>query len=363
MKLSQIPDYFNMYMVLSLIVAALIARIAIPPVVRVARAKHLVARTNRRTAHEGSVPYMGGIAIFASMLISSSLFMIEGSSREFQYVIPAVMIIFFIGLKDDLANISPWTKFGGQILASSIVIIMADVRIYSLHGILGINDIHPLLSLALSLIVFLGIINAFNLIDGIDGLASGLGIQISFIFGVWLAFMKLDNYAVFAFALTGAMVPFYIYNVFGKKNKLFLGDTGSLLIGMVFSILAVKIISSHMPANSRLYFSATPMVVMSAMIIPIADMIRVFSFRIARRRSPFSPDKHHFHHYLLQMGMTHWQASTTICAINFLIFLLAFAFRNRGNLELGILVLTLGIGITALPRIARGIRPQKITRA
>ena len=198
----------------SIVLAAIISWLAIPAIVRISKSKNLVAKVTSRTSHEGKVPYLGGIAIFASLAICSSLFAKHGLTREFQFVLPALLIIFFIGLKDDIVDVNSITKFVGQIIASMIVIVLADVRITSFHGILGINDIGVFVSISLSLLVFLCVINAFNLIDGIDGLASGLGIQISMVFGFWLTFLQQHDYAILAFSLTGGLIPFYFYNVF-----------------------------------------------------------------------------------------------------------------------------------------------------
>lgn len=342
-------SHLRVEMLLSLLVAAFIARLAVPSIVRIAIAKQLVATPNGRTSHEGAVPYLGGISIFASLVISASLFVVDGFNREFQFILPGLLIIFFFGIKDDIANLSAKKKLFGQVLASLIVIVLADVRIFTFHGLFGIYDLPLYTSYAFSLVVFLGVINAFNLIDGIDGLASGLGIQISVLLGLWLAFLQKYDYAVFAFALTGGLIPFYFYNVFGKKYKLFMGDTGSLLIGFVFAVLAVKVLCCELPPMSKLYAEGLPVLVASTMVMPLTDTIRVFLIRIARGRSPFSADKNHFHHYLLQLGLNHRQASFIIVLLNTGLFLLAFTFRHWNDLRLGTMVFGTAFIITMLP--------------
>ncbi len=356
MNFHLIFTYLNWDIFFSFLMAAFIAKIAISPIVRVARAKNLVAKPNGRTCHNGVVPHLGGIAIFASLIISTSLFVKDGFSNEFQFIIPATLIIFFNGLEDDIVSIKPRTKLFWQIVASLLVVILADVRISTFHGILGIGELPLVVSYLFTLLVFVALINAFNLIDGIDGLASGLGIQISLVFGFWLAFLQRYDYAVLAFALAGGLIPFYLSNVFGKKYKLFMGDTGSLLIGLVFSILSVKILCCELPTDSLLFANALPMLVVSVMIIPIADTIRVFAFRIARGRSPFHADNHHFHHYLLRLGMSHWQASTSIVLINTALFLLAFSLRHWGDIRLGFLIFGLAFAITSAPRVILGTK-------
>lgn len=358
MTINLIWESLNLNMLFSLLMAAFIARISIPPIVRVAKMKKLVAEPNGRTSHNGHIPYLGGIAIFASLAISTSLFISQESSQTFQYIVPAILVVFFIGLKDDIVSIRPLTKLAGQVIASLIIILLADVRVLSFRGLLGITELPEYLSIIFSLLVFIALINAFNLVDGIDGLAAGLGIQISLFFGIWLALLGQNDFAVLAFALAGGLMSFYYYNVFGKKYKLFMGDTGSLLIGLVIAILAIKIVCCEGSDNEALNFNAIPMVVVAALIIPIVDILRLFVLRIAQGKSPMHADKCHFHHYLLNLGLSHWQASSLIISINILIFVLALLLRNWDNLFLGILVLTLGICATVVPVFIAKIRKK-----
>ena len=351
-----IRENLNLSMLYSFLLAGFVSMLIIPPIVRMAKLKKLFAEPNGRTSHNGNIPYLGGIAIFASLAISTSLFADIGTPDEFQFIIPALLIIFFIGLKDDVVCINPLYKLGAQVLTSLIVIMLADLRIRSMYGVFGVYELPYIISVVLTLFVFVSLINAFNLIDGIDGLASGLGIQISMIFGLWLGFLHQYSFSILAFSLAGSLIPFYFYNVLGGKNKLFMGDTGSLLIGLIIIILAIKIIHSKVPEGSVGMFRARPAVIVSAMIIPIADILRIFAFRIVRGKSPFGADKNHFHHYLLRLGMGHWQASTTIIAINILIFVLAVILRHWGNMELGLLILSLGIIITMVPGIILRLR-------
>lgn len=321
-------SHFTWDMIWSLATAALVSFVAIPPIISVAKAKSLVAIPNGRTSHNGAVPSLGGIAIFAGLLMGASLFVHDGFSNEFQYLIPAFLIIFFIGLKDDIVDISWSTRLTGQLIAAFLVVVMAGVRITTFHGMFGVNEIPETTSIVFSIFVFVSIVNAYNLIDGIDGLASGLGMIASLAFGIWLLKLGYADYGVLAFALLGGLIPFYIYNVFGKKNKLFMGDTGSTLMGTVFAILAMKILCCDLPAGHILDFNALPALVIAVMVIPVSDTIRIFTVRILKGKSPFSADRNHFHHYLLRLGMNHWQASTAIIALNIIILLIAFMMRE-----------------------------------
>jgi len=338
-------------MVLSFATALAVAWILIPPIVRISRAKQFVALPNGRTSHNGAIPTIGGVTTYASFIIAAGLFMPNEYPAEFQYLVAAMIILFLIGMQDDLVGIHPRKKMAGQIIASLIVIIAADVRMTTLHGFLGIGEIPYVFSLLISLLVFIGLINAFNLIDGIDGLASGLGITISIIFGIWLAKLGSQHYAILSFTLAGSLIAFYRYNVFSTKHKLFMGDTGSMFLGFVFATAAVKVLCCPVSPDSALFMNAFPVVVMSLMIIPIADTLRVMVLRVMRGRIPFFADRTHLHHDLLRLGFTHLQASGIIVTANLTIFLLAVLLSHLPMLLLAVLVLGTAILVCHMPRM------------
>lgn len=344
-----IPIDFQM--VLSLIAALVVSCIMIPPVVRISKDKQLVAMPNGRTSHDGAIPTLGGVVIYASIIIGAGLFMPNNLPGEFQYLMPAMIILFFFGMQDDIAGIRHWKKLAGQIISSLIVIMVANVRITTLHGLFGIDEIPYAISIVISLIVFIGLINAFNLVDGIDGLASGLGIVISIVFGIWLVMLKAEHYAILSFALAGSLIAFYRFNVFSKKYKLFMGDTGSMFIGFVFAIIAVKVLCCPVAPDSYLFMKAFPAVVMSLMIIPISDTLRVMTLRVLKGRVPFFADRTHCHHDLLRLGFSHWQASNILVTANLSLFLMAIALKNLPVFLLGIMILGAGVFACSVPRM------------
>jgi UDP-N-acetylmuramyl pentapeptide phosphotransferase/UDP-N-acetylglucosamine-1-phosphate transferase len=341
----------DLNMILGFVTALAVSWIMIPPVVTISRAKGLVALPNGRTSHSGAIPTLGGVAIFASLIIGAGPFMNNNYPGEFQFLIPALIILFFIGLQDDIVGINSRHKLIGQIIASLIVIIGADLRMTTLHGILGIQGIPYVVSIFISLIIFIGLINAFNLVDGIDGLASGLGIVISLVFGIWLSMLGKEHYAILAFALAGSLIAFYRFNVFSKTHKLFMGDTGSMLIGFMFSVMVIKILCCEVPANSFLHMKAFPVVAISLMIIPVSDTIRVMMLRILRGRFPFSADRTHCHHDLLRLGFSHWLASNIMILGNLALFALALSLKNLPAFLLGILMLGAGIFACSIPML------------
>jgi UDP-N-acetylmuramyl pentapeptide phosphotransferase/UDP-N-acetylglucosamine-1-phosphate transferase len=336
-------------MVLGFFTALLVSFIAIPPIVRVSHAKNLLAAPNGRTCHQGHVPALGGVAIFAAVVMGTSLFIDNSGFEEARYILAAMVIIFFIGLKDDLVNVKWRKKLGSEVLAALIVVVLAGVRIGSFHGMLGIETLPYWFSVLFSSFVFVALINCFNLLDGIDGLASGMGISISLIFGFWLWRLGFDSYAVFSLALTGSLVSFYGFNVFGKHNKLFMGDTGSLLLGFLFAVFAIKVLSCQIPLSGSMYFKSLPTMVMGLMIIPIIDTLRVFSTRILKGKSPFSADKTHLHHVFLKLRFSHLQASTIIILMNLLLFGLTWMMRNMSAFTSSLILFALATIFSLVP--------------
>ncbi len=339
----------NFPMGLALIAGFIVSFITIPPIVRISRKKKLVALPNGRTSHSGAIPALGGVAIFGATILGTSLFMTPDSLGEFRYILAALFIVFGIGLKDDLVNLSWSRKFIAEAIAALLVVVLADVRISTFHGMLGIGTLPLWFSIVFSVLVFLFLINAFNLLDGIDGLASGMGIFISLVFGIWLSTLGATNFSILAFSLAGGLIAFYGFNVFGKKHKLFMGDSGSLVLGFLFSVLSIKILCCEVAPSNPHYMLAFPTVIMSVMIIPMIDTIRVFTLRILRGQSPFHADRTHLHHIFLRLGFSHLQASLTIIAMNAALFALCYSLRDINALLLAVILFTLGLALSLIP--------------
>ncbi len=336
-------------MVFALILGFFIALIAIPPIVRVSHAKKLVAVPNGRTSHNGHIPALGGVAIFASVILGTTIFMDTDAMGEFRFIVAALVIVFFTGLKDDMVNLSWPKKMAAEVVAALLVVILADVRIRTFHGMIGIETLPYWFSVLFSVFVFIALINCFNLLDGIDGLASGMGIFISMVFGLWLNQLGYVNYAVLAFSLTGGLMCFYMFNVFGTKHKLFMGDSGSLLLGFLFSVLSIKLLCCEIAPSDPRFMIAFPSVVMGVMILPIMDTLRVFTLRILQGRSPFSADRNHLHHIMLKLGFNHLQASLSIILANALLFGVTVLLRNQNAFLVAVILFSLALVISLVP--------------
>jgi UDP-N-acetylmuramyl pentapeptide phosphotransferase/UDP-N-acetylglucosamine-1-phosphate transferase len=266
--------------IIAFIIGFVLVLITIPPIVRVAKAKRLFDTFEERKIHKLRVPPMGGVAIFIGLTISSIVATDGIPFDSLKYISASVIIMFFIGLKDDLMNITARKKLMVQIFAAVILVAMGNVRFTHLHGFLGTEEIGYIISIILSIFAIVVIINAFNLIDGIDGLASGLAILSVSAYGIWFLITGNTQFAILSFALVGSLAGFFIFNVFGTTNKLFMGDTGSLIIGLVISALVVKFNEFNINASSPYAIVAAPSVSFALIIVPLVDTLRVMTIRI-----------------------------------------------------------------------------------
>jgi len=312
---------------LSVAISFTITFLAIPVIITVAERKKLFDIPDERKVHSTPIPSLGGLGIFAGFMIASLLSVQFQNTAEFQYYLAAAIVIFFLGLKDDILVISPIKKFIGQVLAAFLIIYKGGIQIKSMHGFLGIHELPEMFSLLLTYFTIIVIINSFNLIDGIDGLAGSLGLMAATVFGFY--FLQVNNlpYSVLAFSLAGSLIAFLIFNF--QPAKIFMGDSGSMLIGLVMAILVVKFINADV-SNTIFAIDATPAIGFAILMIPLMDTLRVFGIRIIHRRSPFSPDRNHIHHLLLDKGLSHRTITLTLVGVNSVFVLCSFLFRSLG---------------------------------
>jgi UDP-N-acetylmuramyl pentapeptide phosphotransferase/UDP-N-acetylglucosamine-1-phosphate transferase len=342
------------------VIGFILVLISIPPIIRIANAKHLFEPFEERKIHTNVVPPMGGVAIFIGFTLSSIIATDGISFDALKYIVASVIIMFFIGLKDDLMKISPRNKLMVQVFAAVILITLGNVRFTNIHGILGENEIGYITSLLLSVFAMVTIINAFNLIDGIDGLASGLAILASASFGIWFYLTGNTQFAILSFALVGSLSGFFIYNVFGKENKLFMGDTGSLIIGLVISALVVKFNEFNIDKTIPYAVIAAPSVSFAIIVVPLVDTLRVMTIRISSKKSPFSPDTKHIHHRLLELIPNHLKVTMIIIAVNAVMISIAVLLNYFGlnvNTQF-ILILLIGIFFSLIPSIILRIKSK-----
>jgi len=354
---------------LSVVTAFAIVFTSIPTIVSVAKAKKLYDVPDIRKAHKNGIPALGGVAIFAALLITIGVFtdfpktigVFTDFSKhwESQYLITASVILFFFGLKDDLLIIAPIKKLWGQLLASLILIILGGVQFTSLHGFNGITNIDYIPGILLTLFVFIVIINGFNLIDGIDGLASGVGILSSLVFGIFFFINGDLYYTVIAVTLASSLITFFWFNVFSEKYKVFMGDSGSLVVGLFIAFLAVRFNEMNTTHTIAFHIRSAPAVSIGILIVPLFDTLRVFVIRICSGKSPFIADTNHVHHRLLAMGMTHLKATLYILGVNIIFIAFSFYFEHLGIFKLLLFNLILAISFSFLPEIVFKLREKK----
>ena len=352
--------------IVALVISFILVILSVPPILKVARAKELFEPFETRRVHKQLVPPLGGIAIFISFILSTIITTDGSSLNLLKYIIASVVLMFFIGLKDDLLAISARKKLVVQVAAAIILIVLGDIRFTNFHGILGIYDINYITSIIISLFAIIVITNAFNLVDGVDGLASGLGMLAATVLGVWFYLAGYYQLSIISFALIGSLAGFFLYNVFGYSNKLFLGDSGSLIIGIVISVLVIQFNELNIVKTTPFAIEAAPSVSFAIIIVPLIDTLRVMAIRISKNKSPFLPDKNHIHHSLLELFENHLKVTVSLVSVNGLLIGLALLLNDMSiNINLQILTIFLvGIGLSVLPSIILKAKTssEKITK-
>lgn len=289
-----------------------------PRLVKIARIKSIVDNPNARKLNKEPIPILGGVGVFFGIFITVGLFYFYYDCSSLFLVFIAMLLMLFTGVADDILNLSPRIKFLLQIVAVCFLI-AEGYLLDDLHGLYGIHYLPVSLAYPLTLVACVGVINAINLIDGVDGLASGYGMIVTAFCGI--IFLQYGDipYAILAWALVGALFPFFMHNVFGRKYKMFIGDGGSLVLGVIFSAFILNILQ-YEGTNSLGPYSVS--FLMAVFAIPVFDTIRVMLARIAKRRSPFSADKTHLHHLFIRLGFSHVLTTVQIILLNLFVITL-----------------------------------------
>ena len=289
----------------------------------------LIGMPNKRMSHTGEVPNVGGLNICFSFMLTYLLFEFNQMSQS-QFFLIGLFAIMAVGFIDDVLILTPIAKILGETLAGIALIGFADIRLTHLHGIFGIEQIGIIPSYLLSLFVLLAIINAINLIDGVDGLASGLGMLYCIFFAIYFHLAGEISWSILGICMVGALAVFFIYNVFGSREKIFMGDSGSLLLGYLLTAFVFHFceINAYHEVPEVLHMSAAPAVAICVLTVPIYDTIRVSLTRIKQHRSPFEPDKNHIHHLLLRTGLNHIQTTCVLLSVSVLFIALGILGRN-----------------------------------
>jgi UDP-N-acetylmuramyl pentapeptide phosphotransferase/UDP-N-acetylglucosamine-1-phosphate transferase len=325
------------YFVFTGSISFFITTFSIPSILHVARLRHLYDEAGvTRKGHDHGIPRLGGVAIFVGFTVTTLMFCLNDKSLPVNYLICACVLLFTIGLKDDLTGVNPGTKFIIQFIVCGILIFAGDIRLTSLFGIFGINDIPYFMSVCLSILLILLVVNAFNLIDGINGLAAATGIIVNGTFGILFIYLHQYPLATVSFAIAGAIAGFLRFNI--TPAKIFMGDTGSLLIGLISVVMALKFLEVNSSMNQKNQIFSFPALTLAILIGPIFDTVRIFMIRVTNGTSPFMADSNHIHHCMLKLGFNHIQTTLILTGINIACIFLVFLLRNLGNTILIILI-------------------------
>lgn len=303
----------------------------VPVIIWVSFQKRLVTPVNKRSSHKSITPPFGGVAFYIIYVVLISIIQIIQNESIGYNIIAAISILFMIGLKDDLVHSTAIAKLTGQLAASLIVVYSKDFRI-SFHGFSENFSIHPFISILASVSLLILIINAYNLIDGIDGLAAMIGIVACSTYS-WIFFINNELFFFLLSIMTiGILAAFLRFNLSKKNNKIFMGDCGSLIIGLIVGLLTLHFLA--IPSKQQLIFSnihTRILLTTAVFFVPFADTFRIIIVRVIKKRNPFKADRNHLHHILADFGLTHIYASLILNIINVCVLLIFFAISQMLN--------------------------------
>lgn len=321
-------EYIGWLIIITAGISFLVSILSYPAIINVAKAKNLMDDSDERSSHTGKVPNLGGIGIYLSIVVAITIVGALLDTKSLLLILGSITLLFFLGLKDDILILSPQKKFFGQLLVALLIIVFTDTRIAGFSGLLGITIMPYWLSILFTLFVYILIINAFNLIDGVDGLAGTLALMATISFGLIFYQYNDVSMVVLSGAVCGALIPFLYLN-FSKHNKLFMGDTGSMILGFILAVFTIRFIHTSEATITSTYRNAAPVIALAILFFPLLDTIRIFFIRLlVHKKSPFQADKNHLHHKFLGFGFSHIKTTAIIVMINCLLIVFAFLCRK-----------------------------------
>lgn len=335
---------------LTLFVVALLATWWIfKKVLRIALMKNIVDNPDARKLQKVPVPVLGGVAVFFGMIVALTVTRLFFGTYSLFAIMGVMTIMLYTGTMDDILSLTPKLRFLIEIMVVLLLIFTNHYSLNDFHGLWGIHQIPEWIAVPLTVFACVGIINAINLIDGVNGLSSGYCIWASATFGLAFIFADDKDAASLAILAVGALIPFFCHNVFGKKSKMFIGDGGTLLMGTIMSSFVIGALNVNSPLAEKVGpdFGLIPFTI-AILAIPVFDCLRVMLSRISRGTSPFYPDKTHLHHLLFDLGFSHVGTTGTELLANFLVVGSWYlSYRLGASIELQLyIVLALGLLVT-----------------
>ena len=300
-----------------------------PRLVKIALLKNIVDNPDARKLQRTPVPVLGGVAVFFGIAIGCMSSVVDCSGLP--VVIMAMMAMLYTGTMDDILSLSPGLRFVIEIVVVLLLIFVGGYCIDDFHGLWNIGRFSYWCAVPLTVVAAVGIINAINLVDGVNGLSSGYCIMACLIFGTLFFLAGEAPMTILAAVSVGALIPFFLHNVFGKTSKMFIGDGGTLVMGVVMSVFVIAILQN----GSRVAAYVNPNVglvpfTLAVLSVPVFDTLRVMSTRILKGTSPFRPDKTHLHHMFIDLGCSHVATTLAILGVNMFVVLCWWALEASG---------------------------------
>jgi UDP-GlcNAc:undecaprenyl-phosphate GlcNAc-1-phosphate transferase len=343
--------FLNPYMpLIGLLLAFGITYFSIPAIIRLSLVKRLYDAPDARKKHATRISPLGGMAIFGGMIISFVFSTSHLANPALNSILVALFILFITGVKDDLYPLVPYKKMLGQLIAVGVIVFQGNVRLETFYGLMHINTLPYWVSVLVTFVFFLGIINSFNFIDGINGLSSSLGILVSVTYALWFYYLNEPLFLILSLSIAGSQVAFLRYNL--VNAKIFMGDSGSMILGFLAALLSIYFLQANEQAAEVVLLKIDAMVfAFTVLIIPLLDTSRVVLLRVfVLKRSPFTADRNHIHHAMLDIGLSHAQASLLLFGTNLLLVVLVFFLNDyiRASL-LFLLIVILAFGLSQVP--------------
>jgi UDP-N-acetylmuramyl pentapeptide phosphotransferase/UDP-N-acetylglucosamine-1-phosphate transferase len=345
---------FYLKVVLSFVFSFLITWYSIPTIIKISRRKNLMDEPGQRSSHERKIPNLGGIAMFFSIAVCASIFAYQLFDL-YKFLFASLVILLYVGVMDDIVVMRAYKKLIAQIVVAALLVIGSDVRIRSLFGVFGVYELNYFLSVIFSIVTFIILVNAYNLIDGIDGLAGVYGVICFSLFGI--SYYRLGEYnyplVILSTTIIGTVIGFLYYNLSDRSKKIFMGDTGSMLLGFLLTFTSICFMDIFIVKKVQgavfYHLNTAPVMAIAIMILPIIDTLNVITIRLAEKRSPFDADKNHIHHKLLKLGITHKRATLYIISYYLFIVIISYFLRHIEVNLLLIIILLLGFLGAYLP--------------
>lgn len=337
------------FILLVFFVALIVASLTHQPVLYFAKKNNIFDNPEARKLQREPVPVMGGLVVFFGTMVGSLCYWFKYNCLSIVPIQLAMSVMLIIGGWDDMKKLSPKLRLILEILIVTVLALGNNYPINDLHGLWGVHEISPWIAWPLTIFGCVGIINAINMIDGVDGLSSGICIM-AFGFYSWLFFRAHDFVrAALGVSIVGALIPFFVMNVFGKRSKMYIGDAGTMMLGIAFCDMVMAMLTKGSACGKRMENTDYCLIAyaLAVLAIPVFDAVRVMLGRISRGESPFTPDKTHLHHAFIDYGFHHLETSLMEIMLNMLI-ILVFFILHRSYLPMkyqlyGVIVASMGV--------------------